>query len=110
MEQNHPMLRTLLDHGADKSRWDSASEVASIATKASTPKAATMTTLAAVVAAWEATTGKHSWRNPSHWDARMLGALMAWGYEPSVVERILLGEEPASIDAEATDEATDSTT
>ncbi|MFC7501543.1 nuclease, partial [Nocardioides sp. GCM10030258] len=104
MEANHPMLRTLLDHGADKSRWDSASEVANIATKASTPKAATMTTLAAVVSAWEATTGKHSWRNPSHWDARMLGALMEWGYEPSEVERILLGEEPASVEAEATDE------
>jgi ParB family chromosome partitioning protein len=107
MEQNHPMLRTLLDHGADKSRWDSASEVASIATKASTPKAATMTTLAAVVTAWEATTGKHSWRNPSRWDARMLGALMEWGYEPSEVERILLGEEPASVEAEATDDASD---
>jgi ParB family chromosome partitioning protein len=83
MEQNHPMLRTLLDDGADKSRWDSASEVASIASIASTPKAATMTTLAAVVTAWEATTGKHSWRNPTCWDARMLGALMEWGYEPS---------------------------
>jgi ParB family chromosome partitioning protein len=108
MEANHPMLRTLLDHGADKSRWDSATEVASIATKAGTPKAATMTTLAAVVTAWEATTGKHSWRNPSRWDARMLGALMEWGYEPSEVERLLLGEEPASVEAEATDEASDS--
>jgi ParB family chromosome partitioning protein len=93
MEANHPMLRTLLGTGADKSRWDSAGEVASIATKASTPKAATMTTLAAVVSAWEATIGKHSWRNPSRWDARVLGALMEWGYQPSEVERILLGEE-----------------
>jgi ParB family chromosome partitioning protein len=108
MEQNHPMLRTLLDHGADKSRWDSANEVANIATKASTPRAATMTTLAAVVTAWEATTGKHSWRNPSHWDARVLGALTEWGYEPSEVERILLGEEPASVEADASDEASDS--
>ncbi|WP_248580887.1 ParB/RepB/Spo0J family partition protein [Nocardioides sp. InS609-2] len=38
MEANHPLLRTLLGTGADKSRWDSAGEVASIATKASTPK------------------------------------------------------------------------
>ena len=105
MEANHPMLRTLLDHGADKSRWDSANELASIATKASTPKAATMTTLAAVVTAWEATTGKHSWRNPSRWDARMLGALTEWGYEPSEVERILLGEEPAHVAPEADDSA-----
>jgi ParB family transcriptional regulator, chromosome partitioning protein len=53
-----------------------------------------MTTLTAVVAAWEATTGKHSWRNPTAWDARVLGALVEWGYQPSEVERILLGEEP----------------
>jgi len=53
-----------------------------------------MVTLAAVVSAWEATTGKHSWRNPSRWDARVLSALIEWGYEPSEVERILLGAEP----------------
>ena len=80
-----------------------------IATKASTPKAATMTTLAAVVAAWDATTGKHSWRNPTAWDARVLGALVEWGYQPSDVERILLGEEPPSSTGsdEPEDEATD---
>lgn len=43
----------------------------------------------------------------------MLGALMEWGYEPSEVERILLGEEPATVeaeadDADAADEASDS--
>ena len=53
-----------------------------------------MTTLAAIVAAWEATTGKHSWRNPTAWDARVLGALVEWGYQPSEVERTLLGEDP----------------
>lgn len=112
MEANHPMLRTLLGTGADKSRWDSAGEVASIATKPSTPKAAIMVTLAAVVSAWEATTGRQSWRNPSRWDARMLGTLVEWGYEPSDVERIVLGQEPQQSDesdAETTgDDATDS--
>lgn len=112
MEANHPMLRTLLGTGADKSRWDSAGEVAGIATKASTPKAAIMVTLAAVVSAWEATTGRQSWRNPSRWDARVLGALVEWGYEPSDVERIVLGQEPQQSDEsdpETTgDEATDS--
>lgn len=94
MEGNHPMLRTLLGTGADKSRWDSSGEVATIGAKASTPKAAIMVTLAAVVSAWEATTGKHSWRNPTAWNARVLGALVEWGYQPSEVERILLGKEP----------------
>lgn len=99
MEENHPMLRTLLGTGADKSRWNSFEEVATIAAKASTPKAATMVTLAAVVSAWEARTGKHSWRNPTAWDARVLGVLMEWGYQPSEVERILLGDDTAAAES-----------
>ena len=70
------------------------SECHKIATKASTPKVATMTTLAVVLAAWEDSTGKRTWRTPSGWDARVLGALLGWGYQPSDVERLLLGEEP----------------
>lgn len=110
MDHRHPMLFTLV--GVDRSTgyygagYD---ERHKIATKASTPKAATMTTLAAVIAAWEATTGKHSWRNPTAWDARVLGALVAWGYQPSEVERILLGEEPPTSTGsdEPEDEASD---
>ena len=96
MENNHPMLRTLSGVGADKTRWDSAGELSTIVAKGNTPKAAIMTTLAAVVTAWEATLGKHTWRNPSRWDARMLTALTEWGYEPSDVEALLLPQpEPA---------------
>jgi len=90
MENNHPMLRTLSGVGAEKSRWDSASELATLAAKGSTPKPAIMATLGAVVTAWEATLGKHTWRNPSTWDARMLTALTEWGYQPSEVETLLL--------------------
>ena len=98
MENNHPMLRTLSGVGADKTRWDSAGELSTIVAKGNTPKAAIMTTLAAVVAAWEATLGKHTWRNPSRWDARMLTALTEWGYEPSDVEALLLPQpEPAEV-------------
>ena len=64
------------------------------ATRPKTPKGFTMRTLAAVVAAWEARTDTHTWRNPSAWDARILGALIEWGYEASPVERVLLGENP----------------
>ncbi|MBM0127886.1 hypothetical protein [Pimelobacter simplex] len=95
MDHRHPMLFTLLGVEVPTGYYGAGyDECHKIATKATTPKAATMTTLAAVVAAWEATTGKHSWRNPSAWDARVLGALVEWGYQPSEVERILLGEEP----------------
>lgn len=91
MESNHPRLRDLLGVGADKSRWDSHDEVAGIAAKATTPKASIMTTLAAVIAAWEDSIGKHTWRNPDAWDARVLAALIEWGYEASEVEGILIG-------------------
>ncbi|WP_300462230.1 ParB N-terminal domain-containing protein [uncultured Nocardioides sp.] len=95
MDHRHPMLFTLLGIDVPTGYYGAGhDECHKIATKASTPKAATMTTLAAIVAAWEATTGKHSWRNPTAWDARVLGALVEWGYQPSEVERILLGEEP----------------
>ena len=96
MESNHPQLRSLLGVGADKGRWDSGGEVATIAAKATTPKAATMTALAAVIAAWEDSTGKHTWRNPSAWDARVLASLIEWGYGASEVERILLGQDTSS--------------
>lgn len=95
MDHRHPMLFTLLGVDRPTGYYGAGhDECHKIAAKASTPKAATMTTLAAVIAAWEATTGKHSWRNPTAWDARVLGALVEWGYQPSEVERILLGEEP----------------
>ena len=110
MDHRHPMLFTLLGIDVPTGYYGAGyEECHKIATKASTPKAATMTTLAAIVAAWEATTGKHSWRNPTAWDARVLGALVEWGYQPSEVERILLGEEPqtSTRSDEQEDEASD---
>ena len=107
MDHRHPMLFTLLGVDVPTGFYYGAGpeECRKIATKASTPKAATMTTLAAVIAAWEATTGKHSWRNPTAWDARVLGALVEWGYQPSEVERILLGEEQQPTAEDADDNA-----
>ena len=108
MDHRHPMLFTLLGVERPTGYYGAGhDECRKIATKASTPKAATMTTLAAVVAAWEATTGKHSWRNPTAWDARVLGALVEWGYQPSEVERILLGEEQPPTTEDASDDADD---
>lgn len=110
MDHRHPMLFTLLGVDRPTGYYGAGhDECHKIATKASTPKAATMTTLAAVIAAWEATTGKHSWRNPTAWDARVLGALVEWGYQPSEVERILLGEQPQTSTGshEPEDEASD---
>ena len=60
--------------------------------KQHTPKAATLLTVNAVLAAWENTTGTHTWRNSTAWDACILTALIEWGYEPSEVEKLLLPE------------------
>ena len=105
MEHRHPMLFTLLGLDAPTGYYGAGyEECRKIATKASTPKAATMTTLAAVLTAWEDSTGRHTWRNASAWDARVLGALMEWGYQPSDVERLLLGEQPVTEPADEGDD------
>ena len=94
MDHRHPMLFKLLGIDVPSGYYGAGyEECQKIATKASTPKGATMTVLAAVLAAWEDSTGKQTWRNPTGWDARVLGALAEWGYEPSDVERLLLGNQ-----------------
>lgn len=97
MDHRHPMLFKLLGIDVPSGYYGAGyEECQKIATKATTPKGATMTVLAAVLAAWEDSTGKQTWRNPTGWDARVLGALAEWGYEPSDVERLLLGDQAES--------------
>ncbi|KRA37906.1 MULTISPECIES: ParB/RepB/Spo0J family partition protein [unclassified Nocardioides] len=100
MDSAHPMLRDLL--GLDTATVYGGGRQAAehLADQQATPKAATMTTLAAVVTAWEASTSKHTWRNPSAWDHRVLSALSQWGYQPSEVENLLL----TGTDTEPTDD------
>ncbi len=103
MDHRHPRLFGLLGIDVPSGYYGAGyEECHKIASRATSPKGAIMTTLAAVVAAWEDSIGKHTWRNPSQWDARMLAALMEWGYQPSDVERLLIGEEPS--DDSATDD------
>lgn len=103
MDHRHPRLFGLLGIDVPSGYYGAGyEECHKIATRAASPKGAIMTTLAAVVAAWEDSIGKHTWRNPTQWDARMLAALIEWGYQPSDVERLLIGEEPS--DDSATDD------
>ena len=81
MGESHPLLRTLLGH-------DEQAPTTALATP-STAKAATVRTLAAVLASWEASTGVHTWRHPTAWDARVMGVITGWGYQPSDVEQLL---------------------
>lgn len=93
MDAAHPMLRDLLGLDTASVYGGGRQAAEHLAEQAATPRAATMTTLAAVVTAWEASTGKHTWRNPSRWDARVLEALSKWGYQPSEVEILLLAAQ-----------------
>jgi ParB family chromosome partitioning protein len=101
MDAAHPMLRELLGLDTASVYGGGRQTAEHLAEQQATPKAATMTTLAAVVTAWESSTGKHTWRNPSRWDARVLGALSTWGYQPSEVESILAaqptGDQPVAV-------------
>jgi ParB family chromosome partitioning protein len=94
MDAAHPMLRELLGLDIASVYGGGRQSCERLAAQQASPKAATMSTIAAVVAAWEAGTGKHTWRNPNAWDARVLGALTAWGYQPSEVESLLLATDP----------------
>jgi ParB family chromosome partitioning protein len=94
MDSAHPMLRDLLCLDTASVYGGGRQAAERLAAQQATPKAATMTTLAAVLSAWEASTGKHTWRNPTAWDARVLGALADWGYQPSEVESLLLANNP----------------
>jgi ParB family chromosome partitioning protein len=94
MDAAHPMLRDLLGLDTASVYGGGRQAAERLAGQQATPKAATMTTLAAVVTAWEASTGKHTWRNPNAWDARVLGALATWGYQASEVESLLLVAQP----------------
>lgn len=102
MDHCHPRLCDLLGlKHTDSGYGGSSPQINQLATQHSTPKAATMTTLAAVLAAWEDSTGTHTWRSPSPWDARVLAALMEWGYQPSDVERLLLPDADTETDGHA---------
>ncbi len=93
LQQGHALLPDLL--GVNPGRTGPAysgdrARCARILEQATTTKAATMRTLAAVLAAWEQRSGIHTWRNPGSWDAAVMSALVGWGYPASDVERLLL--------------------
>lgn len=93
MSDSHRMLRTLLSEPEQDGFLAGTQACARLAAEATTAKAATIRALATVVAAWEASTSVHTWRNPSTWDTRIMTALASWGYQPSEVEQLLIGTD-----------------
>lgn len=99
-------LFTLAGHTQAPSRYtgEAAAAGRKMLDRAGTAKAQVMVALAVVVAAWDESLARHSWRAPDAWNARMLEALIQWGYEASDVELLMRPAPPA--DEPATTEAT----
>ena len=105
LSNGHDLLGDLIGLRTADHRVQSASQVAARAlTQATRPAAATMRTLAVVLAAWESRSGVHTWRNPAPYDATIMAALVAWGYTASEVEQLLIAsnaDEPDDEDEES---------
>lgn len=92
-ESRHRLLRQVLGLDADDATADTIREqidglVEQIG--AGTPRRAILLTTALLLAAWDDSTGTHTWRAPTSVDRCYLRQMIAWGYEPSEVERILV--------------------
>lgn len=104
MSEGHPHLLALLGLDAaagHRTRWRDLLEPRD-------PKAAAMLTLGAVLAAWEQSSGVHTWRQPGPWDHAVMTALNSWGYKPSTVEQLLL-TDTATAEQATEEQATDTT-
>jgi ParB family transcriptional regulator, chromosome partitioning protein len=102
MEKGQPLLRTLFGTAPAAGHSGTRDACAQLAAQASTAKAGTVRTLAAVLAAWEQASGVHTWRNPTAWDA-LMSALTEWGYPPSEVEGLLTASPAADEHVDADD-------
>ena len=94
LQHGHVLLPDLLGvktpEGHAEGSMSQRERIPRIIEAATTPKAAIMRTLAAVLAAWEERSGTHTWRNPGGWDAVVMTALTGWGYPASDVEQLLI--------------------
>ncbi|QZN87088.1 ParB N-terminal domain-containing protein [Cellulomonas sp. C5510] len=89
LSNGHELLGDLLGLRTEHRALFPSQAAARALTQATTPAAATVRTLAVVLAAWEARSGVHTWRNPGPYDAAIMAALVGWGYPASEVEQIL---------------------
>jgi ParB family chromosome partitioning protein len=98
LQHGHFLLPDLLGVKTPEGYMSQRERSARIIEAATTPKAAIMRTLAAVLAAWEERSGTHTWRNPGGWDAVVMTALTGWGYPASDVEQLLIPTKDSDAD------------
>lgn len=68
---------------------DPAKTAKEVSLKTTTAKRQTVLALAVVLGTWEADANRTTWRSPRPWDARIMGHLIEWGYNPSEVETLI---------------------
>ncbi len=90
MQQRHPLLCSTFGTPHPETYYAGAEECADLAAAATTPKAAIIRALSAVLMAWEHASDVHVWRRREIWNAQIMAALIGWGYEASDIERSLL--------------------
>lgn len=93
-QDRHALATTLLGHEPAPGR----EPLADLAT--GTPARTGNVILAIALGAIEATTGRHTWRNPTEFDRRYFDQLDAWGYTLSDVEKIAAGHHDEHSDDE----------
>lgn len=104
LDPKHEVARTVLGLG-EVPHYGQADPLAALIETASPARAAHLS-LVLVLAAIEATTGRHTWRHGSAHAATYLRALASWGYGLSDVERLVTDPEQTSTTAdEQEDEA-----
>lgn len=91
----------LLGLDAQESEWGQ-SPIDPIAE--SQPARAGHATLAVVLGAIEASTGKHTWRQPTRTARAYFAQIAAWGYPLSEVEQIVIGTEESDEQSESDEE------
>jgi len=100
LEAGWPLLRELLGH--DPTAGDMYGEgrrqlgvlIEQVTTVSA--KRATLLTVAALLCAWEAKTGPHTWRQQTDETRRYLTQMQAWGYPLAEIEQLAIQDEPAA--------------
>ncbi len=101
LSSGNRLAATLLGLDAQDSEWGQ-SPIDPIAE--SQPARAGHVTLAVVLGAIEASTGKHTWRQPSRTARGYFAQVAAWGYPLSEVEQIVVGTDEADEPSEPDEE------
>jgi ParB family transcriptional regulator, chromosome partitioning protein len=89
LERSHPLGRDILGHNTSGQGWRSGEDITRTVEQAN-PARAQMIALGLILTAHEDATGVHSWRNPDRATRRYLRYLVANGYSPADVERLVI--------------------